>query len=133
MGKEGLNKKDFPKIIKEVGFDFDWDERKVWALKYPIEEINIGELTWHFDIPFHSVYNLSSSQIIKNPKKYKEEYKRTMNSNLDFPIDIMHNKGRWLILDGLHRLIKANILGMTKVKVRKIPRSEIPNILKEVK
>ncbi|MEK6812263.1 MAG: ParB N-terminal domain-containing protein [Nanoarchaeota archaeon] len=84
-------------------------------------------------MPFHSVYNLSSSQIIKNSKKYKEEYKRTMDSDLSFPIDIMHNNGRWLILDGLHRLIKVNILGMKKVKVRKIPRSEIPNILKEIK
>jgi len=53
-----------------------------------------------------------------------------MNSNLNYPIDIMQNKGRWLILDGLHRLIKSKILGMKKVKIRKIPRFEIPNILK---
>jgi len=125
-----MKRSNLPDIIKEVGFDFDWDEKKVWTLKYPVEEMNINELIWHFDIPFHSVYNLRSSQIIENPKKYNEEYKRTMESDLSFPIDIMHNKGRWLILDGLHRLIKANILGLKKVKVRKIPRSEIPNILK---
>ena len=53
-----------------------------------------------------------------------------MNSNLNYPIDIMQNKGRSLILDGLHRLIKSKILGMKKVKIRKIPRFEIPNILK---
>jgi len=95
----------------------------------------IGKLTWHFDIPFHwhgsEIYNLKSIEIINNPDEYQDEYKRTMNSDLSCPIDIMQNKGRWLILDGLHRLMKAKILGMKKVKVRKIPRSEIPNILKE--
>ena len=52
-----------------------------------------------------------------------------MKSDLRHSIDIMENKGKWLILDGLHRLAKAKILGHTKVKVRKIPCSEIPNIL----
>lgn len=40
----------------------------------------------------------------------------------------MMNKGRWTILDGLHRLLKAKILGLEKVNVRKIPVSEISNI-----
>jgi len=41
----------------------------------------------------------------------------------------MENKGRWLILDGLHRLVKAYILKMKTVKVRKISRQKIPDIL----
>jgi len=53
-----------------------------------------------------------------------------MNSNLSHPIDVMENKGRLLILDGLHRLVKLKILGKNKIKIRKIPRSEIPNISK---
>jgi len=55
-----------------------------------------------------------------------------MNADLSYPIDIMENKGRWLILDGLHRLVKAKILGFDKVKVRKIPRTEILKIQKKI-
>ncbi len=51
-----------------------------------------------------------------------------MNADLTYPIDIMENKGRWLILDGLHRLMKAYSLGMKKVVVRKVPRELIPQI-----
>ena len=130
-----MREKKLPKIIEEVGFDFSWNERKVWKLNYPVEEIDIGKLTWHFEIPFHwhggQTYNLKSIEIISNPDNYKEEYERTMKSDLSYPIDIMWNKGRWLILDGLHRLMKAKILGLRKIKVRKIPRSEVPNILKD--
>lgn len=44
--------RELPDIIKEVGFDFSWDERKVWELNVPTEDMSIDELTWHFDIPF---------------------------------------------------------------------------------
>ena len=129
-----MRKKDIPDIIKQVGFDFSWDEKKVWALEYPVEDVSIDVLTWHFTIPFHwhngGVYNLKSADILDHPEHYPEEYARTMRADLRFPIDIMWNKGRWLILDGLHRLMKAKVLGLKKVQVRKIPRSVITKILK---
>ncbi len=124
-----------PKIIQEVGFDFGWDNKKVWALKVPEEEIDLSELAWHFEIPFWDLepgyYNLTPNQVIQFPDQFKEEYERTMRADLSHPIDIMENKGRWLILDGLHRLVKMKILGQNKIQVRKIPRLMIPAIRKE--
>ncbi len=124
---------DIPQIIKDVGFDFNWSEEKVWKLEVPVEIINIQELEWHFDIPFlcekGEVYNLTSREVIENPDAHKEEYERTMQADLSYPIDIMENKGRWLILDGLHRLMKASILGKQMVEVRKISRDYIPDIV----
>lgn len=126
-------KEDIPQIIKDVGFDFNWSEEKVWSLDVPVDEIDISELTWHFDIPFlweNGVYNLKPQTVIDSPNEHLKEYDRTMKADLVYPIDIMENKGRWLILDGLHRLIKSSILKMDKVKVRKVSRDQIPQILK---
>jgi len=128
-------KKLVPKIIQEVGFDFSWDEKKVWQLNFPAEDMDINELTWHFAIPFlwegNDIYNLKPQDVIDFPDKHQEEYARTMSADLAYPIDIMKNKGRWLILDGLHRLMKAQILKLKSVKVRKIPRSSVPEIVKD--
>jgi len=129
---ENNEKQEVPQIIKDVGFDFDWSEPKVWALEVPVEEINIDELTWHFDIPFlweNGIYNLKPQEVINNPEIHKEEYERTMHADTSHPIDIMENKGRWLILDGLHRLMKLSISGEKIIKVRKIPRNKISEIL----
>lgn len=124
-----------PESILEYGFDFDWDEQDVWKLDYPTQEIVTEILEWHFDRPFWNWdsewYVLKPIDVINNPNKFKSEYDRIMNSDISYPIDIMENKGRLVILDGLHRLVKCKILGMDKVKVRIIPRSEIPNIAKE--
>lgn len=129
---ENLKNKEIPQIIKDVGFDFDWSEPKVWTLEVPTEEIGIDELTWHFDIPFlweNGIYNLKPQEVIDNPKAHREEYERAMKADTSHPIDIMENKGRWLILDGLHRLMKLYISGEKVIKVRKISREKIPEIL----
>jgi len=128
-----MNKK-LPKIIKEIGFDFSWSEKKVWALDVPVEKMDIKQLEFHFQIPFwntkNGYYDLTPNDVIKFPEKYQEEYDRIMKADLTYPIDIMKNKGHWLILDGLHRLAKAKILSRSEVKVRKVPHTEIPNIVK---
>lgn len=92
----------------------------------------MDELSWHFDIPFWDeggTYNLTPREVIDNPEAHKEEYERIMRADISHPIDIMENKGKWLILDGLHRLVKLFISGEKSVKVRKIPRDKIPEIL----
>lgn len=87
-----MSDKKIPKIIEEVGFDFDWSESKVWALDFPVEEISLSDLAWHFDIPFWDFlddnYNLSPNQVVSDPEKYKVEYDRTMKADLSHPIDI---------------------------------------------
>ncbi|MCA9313328.1 hypothetical protein KDA08_03325 [Candidatus Saccharibacteria bacterium] len=127
--------RELPDIIKEVGFDFSWDERKVWELDVPVEEMPIDELTWHFDIPFiwskpDGYYDVNPSEVIEHPDQHPEEYERTMRADTTHPIDIMFWKKRWLILDGLHRLMKQAIEGAEIVQVRKIPESAIPLIRK---
>jgi hypothetical protein len=121
---------DYPKIIQEVGFDFHWSEEKVWALEIPAEEMDISELEWHFDIPFWDNYTLKPNDVLKDSAKYKEEFERTIQSDLFYPLDIMWWKNRWVLLDGLHRLLKAKHLGMQKVMIRKIPIEAISQIKK---
>ncbi len=124
-----------PDIIKQVGFDFRWDEKKVWALDVPAEDMPIENLTWHFDIPFWSkpggFYNLYPREVIERHEDNEQEYERTMQADTTHPIDIMFWRGRWVILDGLHRLVKQSIEGKEEVRVRKIPESAIPRIARD--
>lgn len=126
---------NLPQIIQDVGFDFSWDEPKVWKLDIPVRKMNINKLIWHFDIPFlhfyGGVYNLSPNEVLNNPTKYQPEYDRTMKADMKYPIDIMKNKGRWLILDGLHRLMQASTKGLKEVNVRIVPREKIPEIISD--
>ena len=116
--------------LEKYKFNFHWDAEDIWKLDYPTEDMEIKLLQWHIDCPFWNNYTLRPLDVILNPELYPEEYKAIMNTDLSYPIDIMKNLDRWVILDGLHRLTKSWITCQHKVKVRKIPRSEIPNIKK---
>lgn len=125
-----------PQIIQDVGFDFDWDSKKVWALDIPVTRMPMSDLAWHFDIPFWDSegtdeYNLKPSDVVAHPEKEPTHFKKIMEADLSYPIDVMENKGRWLILDGLHRLVRLNMLGKQEVRVRIVPREMIPQILSE--
>jgi len=126
--------KKLPSIIQEVGFDFHWSEEKVWALDVPVEDMEITELEWHFDIPFWSTpngyYDLTPNQVLAEPEKYREEYERILKADMQYPLDIMFWKSRWLLLDGLHRLVKAKQQEKQKVNVRKISTDFIGHIVK---
>ena len=64
------------------------------------------------------------------PDNYPGEYRRTLQADTNWPIDIMRWRGRWVILDGLHRLMKQSLAGADTVRVRKIPTKAIPLILR---
>ncbi len=131
-----MKRREPPKIIKEVGFDFSWDERKVWEIGVPVEEMGVDELTWHLDIPFlwskpDGYYDIEPRWVLECPEKYPQEYKRTERADITYPIDIMWWRGRWVILDGLHRLMKQYSEGKVGVNVRKIPETSISLIIKK--
>lgn len=131
-------RKDYHKLpeeIREHGYDFHWDNEKVWALDIPVQEISVSELEWIFDFPFWSYdggkYNLTPRKVIENIDLYPEHKDRVLGADISHPIDTMENQnGKLQILDGLHRLVRLVLEGNKVVKVRKIPRKVIPLIEK---
>jgi hypothetical protein len=127
-----------PQIIRDVGIGVAWDPKKVWGLNEPVTEMEIEDLIWHFDIPFWdkggkrefnlTEFNLTPWEVIKNPEKEQIHFRKIQDADISHPIDIIENKGQWRILDGLHRLAQLYLKGHKMIKVRKIPRSRIPEI-----
>lgn len=125
-----------PPEIAVVGFDFDWDNKKLWSINLPTEEMLVAELTWHFELPFWRDNNgtwfvVRPVDVLRDPDKYPEHRDRIAACDLSFPMHIMHHKERWVFLDGMHRLAKAVQQGMTKVRVKKFPSERIQEIIEE--
>jgi len=113
---------------KEHSFDLPFwrDNHKLWTLKVPVEEINIDELMWILDVPFWEDKEgnivITPREVMNNPDQYPSHRDRIKASDTSYPIDIMKNKkGKWLTLDGLHRLVKLVLEKKSTVRIRKIP------------
>jgi len=57
--------------------------------------------------------NISVNDVLKNPKKYKDDYNKIFNAKLKYPIIIDTNGN---IFDGVHRYIKSKILKKKTIK-----------------
>lgn len=112
----------------EHGFDLPFwrDNKKLWALEVPVEDIDINELLWILDMPFWEDEEgnivITPSDVVSNLDQYPIHRDKIQAADTAYPLDIMKNKkGKWLTLDGLHRLVKLVMEGHTRiVRVRKI-------------
>lgn len=118
-----------------VGLDFgNWEEGKIRALQLPVVEMDIKELLWHFDAPWWpndggERWTISPWDVVHKNQGSTNEQIKIEKADLLYPIDILENKGKWLILDGIHRLVKAYKQGQEKIKVRIIPRERLSEII----
>ena len=118
--------------LEETLFDFWWDADRLHALDVPVETIAVADLDWHLErklwrhegVPFA----VSPTEVVADPVRFGKHYERALTADLACPLDVMLWRGRWTVMDGVHRLLKARLLGLDVVRVRKIPRSAIPLI-----
>lgn len=121
------------KIVDEYWYSIDWDVEEIWALDLPAENFPIEDLVWHLDVPIWphegDPYTASPNSVMAEPEKHRAEFERIGRADLVFPIDILRHKGRWMILDGIHRLSKAVMEGRQTIMVRKVPMSAVTQIV----
>jgi hypothetical protein len=116
--------KNMPKPdILNIGFHAD--EPKLWAADIPVEEIPISEIDYNLDIPYLEKegtddWNLTIRMLVNNLDKEPTHAKKVKKADLQYPIDIYFHKDKWILLDGVHRLAKAVLLGQKTIRVRRV-------------
>lgn len=114
-----------PSVIEKYWYAFDWDVEALWALDLKAESFPLSRLEWMLDIPAFGFegenYCLSAREVLRQPFRYAAEYQRVKMASLVFPIEIVWLRGRWVILDGMHRMMKAHEAQHDEIMVRKVP------------
>ena len=89
----------------------------------PVQPVPVDELLWLLDLPLWGwrgePFQVTPNQVAADPKKYAVHYARVMWSELDDPIILAERKGRTVVLDGYHRLLRAVIEGRRTVAARR--------------
>jgi hypothetical protein len=117
-------------IHADLGFTFWWDIRKLWTVDLPVVEMRVAELEWLLDLPFWDdgpdELTLSARDVAGDRANYRVEYERAMAADLSYPINTILLNGRWVIMDGIHRLLKAWLLGHETILTKQAHPSDIP-------
>jgi hypothetical protein len=115
-----------------VVLDCEWDRRRLWRLPLPVSSWDVRSLAWHLRLPLWAhdgePFAVSPAQVLRAPARFPRQHMRMMAADLACPIDLLDRGGRPTILDGVHRLAKAWVLGAPEVQARLLPVAMLPRI-----
>jgi hypothetical protein len=118
----------FPPEIAEYFYSI-WDKREVWRLALPHITLPVRKLEWQLDFPFWSsqppkpLFDLKPRVVLDHLDAYPGHRERIRAAGLEFPLDVALFGDRCVILDGLHRLLKAILSSTAAIECRLASRA----------
>lgn len=74
----------------------------------------------------HKRLAVSCRDVARDPVRHEKEHRRALLADLSFPINVILLRDRWVILDGLHRLLKAYVNGHEMIAAKQALEKDIP-------
>ncbi len=115
--------------MQVAALPFEWDQERLWRFAKPAHSLPMTQLEWHLDVPFWShdgvPFQVTPRQVAMSPGLYAAQFRRTLASDLQYPLVVIKWRGRWTILDGVHRLLKARLAGLDPISVRCVDRADL--------
>lgn len=111
-----------PAELRDVLLDFQWDLDRLWALEIEPTELDVRQLEWQLDLPFwrdgERFFAVTPREVAADPVRHREQYDRTLAADLAHPIHVLQREERLTILDGVHRLLKAQLQGARTIAAK---------------
>ncbi|MGH7685818.1 MAG: hypothetical protein ACREN2_03265 [Candidatus Dormibacteria bacterium] len=106
-----------------------WSEEQLWALATPASDLDVRKLSWLIDLPVWrwrgKRFQVSIRDMLERPDEYAAHVAKAMSADLGFPIHVMRHRGRLVILDGYHRLLKTLLLGRGSISAVAVRRDQL--------
>jgi len=114
-----------PEILKDHILPFNWDVRKVWAIKADVVQVPCSEFAYLLELPLWSsapkqglLFDTCPIDVIREPRVSIYQAQRLQQTKLQCPIDVLIAEEKRWILDGVHRIAKHFILNRSTLSVR---------------
>lgn len=107
---------EIPPQLRGWTLEIEWYEPRLWLIEREPVPVALEDLRWHFHLPWWRdnegrCFRTTPAQVIAEPDSSPVNAERIASSDLAFPIYVIARRGRLLVLDGIHRLAKAELLG----------------------
>ena len=123
---------DIPAELRGWLLPIAWDRGRLWALDLPQRRVELGELRWHLDLPWwrHDDvwFHVTPREFLAHPTAHPEHADRVAKADLSYPLHVIRRHDRWLILDGIHRLVRAEMLGLSDISVATLATADLARI-----
>jgi hypothetical protein len=121
-----------PPVLRDVMLDFVWDRERLWGLDLPVTRVPIERVAWQLRLPMWAhdgvPFVLTPRQVARDPLAFSQQYARTLAADMSFPLHVLERGRRLTVLDGMHRLLRAQVKGHSEVLVKALPFERLDDI-----
>lgn len=106
-----------------------WETARLFALAdtLPVEHVSVDTFRWVMDVKWRADGESMNEARARGPAS--PTWRRAMAADLRYPIVLAPRPDRWTVLDGYHRLLKADVEACEMVSAVRLPRERLPEIL----
>jgi hypothetical protein len=121
-----------PEVIREALPMVPWSIQELWRVELPVQQVAVGELVWLLDLPLWQKdgvrFQVSPRQVRDDPAAFPDQMRRVMASDLGRPIHLVEHRGRLVVLDGFHRLLKSALQGRAEIDAVVLSEEDLESI-----
>jgi len=121
-----------PAVIRDTLPMVPWNIQKLWELDLPVRRVPVAELAWLLDLPLWQLdgvrFQVSPRQVRDDPAGFPGHLRRVLACDLSHPIHLVEHNGRLVVLDGLHRLLKAALEGQAEIDGMELSAADLASI-----
>jgi hypothetical protein len=109
--------------VQAVLLPHDWDLDRLLALDLPTAAVAVADYEWILDLPMWRDeqgrrFTVTPNQVRADPGGNLTQWHRTLRADLMRPVHVTPRERRSVIIDGIHRLLKAALLGQDSLPAR---------------
>ena len=123
-----------PAAMRGVLLNIRFDRDALWRLSLPVDHVQVDDLRWQLDLPWWrhdgKYFAVSPNAVRAEPERYPMHWQRTRDADLSFPIHLVATTPVLRILDGVHRLLKADCAGIETIRACRVDRAHLAQIIR---
>ena len=114
-----------PAELKYVLMPFVWRLELLRGLDLERIEIDVSSYAWMLDLPLWQYegewFAVTPRQVRDDRGRFHEQWARTQRADLRWPVHVTRRDGRLVIIDGVHRLLRATHEGVDRLPAFLLP------------
>lgn len=116
----------------------EWSRERLWAIERQPVQLPVVALRWLYDLPLWRAqdgrwFMVTPREFLRDPAGYPEHEQRVAGADLSRPVHALWRRDRWFLIDGVHRLVKADRAGWSTIPAVVVGPEDLPSFIEQVR